>query len=74
MIVETLATSNVQCKAASSPSDKPTNEPYRLRIGGHDKRKTVFKGWVTVEKFSYNNGQVEGSFVVMKRDEVSGLF
>lgn len=71
MISETLITFNVQCKAASSPSDQPTNEPYRLRIGGHDKRRVAFKGWVTVEKFIYRDRGVEGSYVVMKRDEVS---
>ncbi|KAF5347594.1 hypothetical protein D9756_010702 [Leucocoprinus leucothites] len=69
MIFETLVGFNVQCKAASSPSDEPVIEPYRLRIGGHDKRRMTFKGWVIVEKFIYRDRQVEGSFVVMKRDE-----
>lgn len=72
MILETLVALNVQCKVASGPDDGVSNEPYRLRIGGHDKRRVTFKGWVFVEKFVYRDGQVEGSFVVMKRDEVSG--
>jgi serine/threonine-protein kinase Chk1 len=71
MIHETLIAFNVQCKAASSPNDEPSNEPYKLRIGGHDKRRMTFKGWVVVEKFSYRDRGVEGSYVVMKRDEVS---
>ena len=44
-------------------------ETLRLRVGGHDLRKEMFKGWVEVERFSYRSS--EGSFCVMKRDEVS---
>lgn len=41
---------------------------YRLRIGGFDKRKVMFKGWVEVEPFEYRGS--DGSFCVMQRDEV----
>jgi serine/threonine-protein kinase Chk1 len=40
---------------------------YKLRIGGWDKRKQMFKGWVDVEPFSRYG--MEGSFCVMRRDE-----
>ena len=71
MIFETLLVLNVQCKATPNLNDGPTTE-YRLRIGGHDKRQMIFKGWVVIEKFVYKD-HAEGSFVVMKRDEVSKM-
>jgi len=71
MIFETLLVLNVQCKATPNSNDGPTTE-YRLRIGGHDKRQMIFKGWVVIEKFVYKD-HAEGSFVVMKRDEVSKM-
>jgi len=72
MILETLVVFNVQCKATSSSIGGSATE-YRLRIGGHDRRQMIFKGWVIIEKFIYKDSQVEGSFVVMKRDEVSKI-
>ncbi|KAF4586107.1 Chk1 protein kinase [Pleurotus pulmonarius] len=44
---------------------------YRLRIGGFDKRKVLFKGWVEVEPFEYRGA--DGSFCVMQRDEGSPI-
>lgn len=40
----------------------------RLRVGGYDRRKVMFKGWVEIERFAY--GGTEGSFCMMQRDEV----
>ena len=71
MIFETLLVLNVQCKATPNSNDGSSTE-YRLRIGGHDKRQMIFKGWVIIEKFVYKD-HAEGSFVVMKRDEVSEM-
>ncbi|KAF5319490.1 hypothetical protein D9619_008540 [Psilocybe cf. subviscida] len=45
------------------------NEPYRLRVGGWDSRRVVFKGWIEIERFTYRDGAMQGSFCVMKRDE-----
>lgn len=42
-------------------------EKARMRIGGYDNRKQVFKGWVDVEYFRKRG--FEGSFVVFQRDE-----
>ncbi|KAF8439085.1 kinase-like domain-containing protein [Boletus edulis BED1] len=39
---------------------------HRLRVGGYDKRKIVFKGWIELEVFSRT--QVSGAFCVMQRD------
>ncbi|TEB29201.1 kinase-like protein [Coprinellus micaceus] len=50
-------------------------EKVRLRIGGYDSRRVVFKGWVEVEYFRREGMGVgmgrgwEGSFVVFSRDE-----
>jgi len=70
LIHESLLSFNVRCRA-SDPISRGTEKSdvqLRLRIGGVDRRKVKFKGWVTVEGFVYGN--VEGSFVVMQRDEV----
>ena len=70
LIHESLLSFNVKCRAsdpASRGADK-SDVQLRLRVGGMDRRKVRFKGWVIVEDFVYGN--VEGSFVVMQRDEV----
>ncbi|KAJ3516678.1 hypothetical protein NMY22_g14148 [Coprinellus aureogranulatus] len=46
--------------------ERSQKEKARLRIGGFDNRKQVYKGWVEVEYF--RRGEWEGSFVVFKRD------
>ena len=69
LIKESLETLHVKCKVAPSSVDERGMETMRLRIGGHDLRKEMFKGWVEVERFVYRSS--EGSFCVMKRDEVS---
>lgn len=70
LIHESLLSFNVKCRT-SDPVSRGSDESdvqLRLRIGGVDRRKVRFKGWVTVENFICGN--VEGSFVVMQRDEV----
>lgn len=70
LIHESLLNFNVKCRESDPVfrgADKSDTQ-LRLRIGGVDRRKVRFKGWVTVESFVY--GEVEGSFVVMQRDEV----
>jgi len=71
LIHKSLLSFNVKCRE-SDPVSRDTgrsDKQLRLRIGGVDRRKVRFKGWVTVENFVY--GDVEGSFVVMQRDEVN---
>ena len=41
----------------------------RVRVGGLDKRKLQFKGWIELEDFE--NEGVKGAFCVMVRDQVS---
>ena len=70
LIKESLESLHVKCKLAPSINDRGI-ETLRLRVGGYDLRKEMFKGWVEVERFVYRTS--EGSFCVMKRDEVSSL-
>ncbi|KAF9492617.1 Pkinase-domain-containing protein [Pleurotus eryngii] len=75
LIKESLEGLNVKCK------DQPPRSVYdagggeglqhRLRIGGFDKRKVMFKGWIEVEPFEYHGS--DGSFCVMQRDEGSPI-
>ena len=69
LIKESLENLHVKCKLAPPAINDRGMETLRLRVGGHDLRKEMFKGWVEVERFVYRSG--EGSFCVMKRDEVS---
>ena len=69
LIQESLETLHVKCKLAPPSVNDRGMETMRLRVGGHDLRKEMFKGWVEVERFCYRSS--EGSFCVMKRDEVS---
>ncbi|EKM76676.1 hypothetical protein AGABI1DRAFT_122426 [Agaricus bisporus var. burnettii JB137-S8] len=73
MIHEALIGFNITCKVAAGPGDGISEEPYKLRIGGYDKRRVAFKGWVLVEKFVRRDRQLDGSFIVMQRDEGSPI-
>ncbi|KAJ3781368.1 kinase-like domain-containing protein [Lentinula aff. detonsa] len=46
---------------------------WKLRVGGKDARKIAFKGWIEMEEFSYGDGEIEGTFCVMSRDEGNPL-
>lgn len=70
-VQESLEALNVKCKVGSPREDPDGTVTYRLRIGGYDRRKVMFKGWVDVEAFSYRGHK--GSFCVMQRDIVSVL-
>ncbi|KAK0438423.1 kinase-like domain-containing protein [Armillaria borealis] len=63
LIQESLEELGVRCK----PSPDSSDGVHRLRIGGRDRRKEIFKGWVLVERFTYRGS--EGSFCIMQRDE-----
>lgn len=68
LIQESLEALNVRCKLAPPREGQDQEGLIRLRIGGYDRRKMMFKGWVDVEKFSYRGAH--GSFCVMQRDVV----
>ncbi|KIJ56439.1 hypothetical protein M422DRAFT_23706 [Sphaerobolus stellatus SS14] len=44
-----------------------------VKIGGYDKRKERFTGYVEVENFSWAGGECKGSFCVMRRDKGSPI-
>jgi serine/threonine-protein kinase Chk1 len=69
LIQESLESLGVKCKNAPRASGQ--DGPLKLRVGGYDRRKMMYKGWVEVENFSYRG--LEGSFCVMKRDVVRFL-
>jgi len=71
LIKESLEVHHVKCKLAPPVVNDRGMETLRLRVGGYDQRKEMFKGWVEVEKFVYRSS--EGSFCVMKRDEGSPI-
>jgi hypothetical protein len=68
LVQESLEAMNVRCKVAPVREDQHGQASLRLRIGGYDRRKVMFKGWVEVERFTYRGS--EGSFCVMQRDVV----
>lgn len=45
----------------------------KTKVGGFDKRKERFTGYVEIESFSWNGGENHGSFCVMRREKV-GLY
>jgi serine/threonine-protein kinase Chk1 len=69
VVHESLRALNVKCKPVPNSTVSGDRQQLRLRIGGLDRRKVAFKGWVIVESFNYGGRQ--GSFCVMQRDEVS---
>lgn len=54
------------------PVTDTNGEKLRLRVGGFDKRKEMFKGWLELENFTYRGS--EGSFCVMQRDQVGSFY
>lgn len=69
IIKDTLEGMGNTCKENSR--DASGDRLWKMRVGGYDKRKVAYKGWVEIEHFSYRG--VEGSFCVMQRDVVRFL-
>ncbi|KIY43505.1 CAMK/CAMKL/CHK1 protein kinase [Fistulina hepatica ATCC 64428] len=65
-----LLSLSVKCKVANN-GDGSQNAPFRIRVGGYDRRREMFKGWVLIERFTYH-GAI-GSFCIMQRDEGSAI-
>ena len=64
LICEALDTMGVKHRAP----DMTSEGVLRVRIGGYDKRKLLFKGWIDLEEFMHDD--VVGSFCLMQRDQV----
>ncbi|TFK47430.1 Pkinase-domain-containing protein [Heliocybe sulcata] len=69
LIQESLEGLGASCK--SKPLEGRAAEVIKLRIGGYDFRKEMYKGSVVVERYPYNN--MECSFCVMQRDQGSPI-
>ncbi|KAF8528347.1 CAMK CAMKL CHK1 protein kinase [Hysterangium stoloniferum] len=48
-------------------------ELRKTKIGGYDKRKERFTGYVEIETFSWDGGESRGSFCVMRREKGSPI-
>lgn len=70
VIHASLLSLGVTCKLPGN-TDQSDQSSLRLRIGGYDTKKLMFKGWVEVESFTYRGHH--GSFCMMQRDVVSSL-
>ncbi|KII86236.1 hypothetical protein PLICRDRAFT_43812 [Plicaturopsis crispa FD-325 SS-3] len=53
--------------SGSPHADSDQIEVARVRVGGYDRRRVMFKGWVELERFSYRGS--EGCFCVLSRDQ-----
>ncbi|KAI0083554.1 CAMK/CAMKL/CHK1 protein kinase [Irpex rosettiformis] len=67
LITESLTDLKVKWKV--SDPKKPTDgaQRWKMRVGGFDKRKLIFKGTIELEEFE--NGDHKGTFCVMHRDQ-----
>ncbi|KAG1730390.1 kinase-like domain-containing protein [Suillus paluster] len=65
LIKESLSALGVKHKDGPTGEDEG-GEVLRLRVGGYDKRRITFKGWVELENFRY--AETDGSFCLMTRD------
>lgn len=63
------AVTQLGIKSKQGTPDEANPERLRLRVGGYDRRREVFKGWIEVEPFVYQG--LDGSFCVMSRDQAS---
>lgn len=66
LVIDAVGQLGVKSKQGSPDEANP--DRLRLRVGGYDRRKEVFKGWIEIEPFVYQGS--EGSFCVMSRDQV----
>ncbi|KAF9527858.1 kinase-like domain-containing protein [Crepidotus variabilis] len=67
LVTEFLVSANAQCRPIPSARNERGREIYKIRVGGMDRRRERFKGWVEIEQFSYKG--TEGSYCLMRRDE-----
>ncbi|KAI0339190.1 Pkinase-domain-containing protein [Trametopsis cervina] len=67
LITESLTDLNVKWKLSEPKRDTDGVTRWRMRIGGFDKRKLMFKGTVELEEFE--NEDHKGTFCMMNRDQ-----
>ena len=74
LIQEALTSFGVKWKPAQEvlveEPDGSATSVLRMRVGGHDARRLMFKGWIRLERFKI--GKYEGTYCVFARDQVRG--
>ena len=68
LITEALTELHVKWKMCEPKHEPDGVTRWRMRIGGFDKRKLMFKGTLELEEFEYDD--LRGSFCVMNREKV----
>lgn len=68
MLVEAFQELGVKWKPAPQEYESTKSGMIRIRVGGQDKRKEKFKGWVELEPFDREG--TKGTFCLLKRDDV----
>ena len=66
LVIDAVTALKIKSKVGQPDEGNP--ERLRLRVGGYDRRKEVFKGWVEIEPYEYQGR--DGSFCIMSRDQV----
>ncbi|KAF8514984.1 kinase-like domain-containing protein [Gautieria morchelliformis] len=68
-ILVALQTLGVKFQVRDAEADERGKEFRKTKIGGYDKRKERFTGYVEIENFSWSGGEYHGSFCVMRREK-----
>ncbi|ETW75543.1 hypothetical protein HETIRDRAFT_331300, partial [Heterobasidion irregulare TC 32-1] len=71
LIEQSLVEFRVKVKHVDPDESSGSPDDMRCRIGGFDKRRVQFRGWVIVQRFV--DRDIEGSFCIMQRDEGNPL-
>ena len=70
-VLVALKTFGVKYQVRDTEDDEgEVNQFRKTKIGGYDKRKERFTGYVEIENFSWSGGECHGSICVMRREKV----
>lgn len=73
-VLVVLETFGVKCQVRDTEDGEGAKEFIKTKIGGYDKRKERFTGYVEIENFSWSGGECHGSICVMRREKVGDSF
>ena len=59
----------VKYQVRDSEDGEGVSDFIKAKIGGYDKRKERFTGYVEIENFSWSGGECHGSICVMRREK-----
>jgi serine/threonine-protein kinase CHEK1 len=69
-VLVALQVLGVKFQISDAEADEEGKEFRKTKIGGYDKRKERFTGYVEIENFSWSGGECHGSLCVMRREKV----